>query len=315
MVTIEDVAKKAGVGVGTASRAINGGKNVSEKARQQVIKAVKELNYTPNKAARALARKTYNSTTIGIVVPVIIHPFYMEILKGIYQYLRSADYNLLVFNLGNDDEKLYQHIASEMLSGVIVMARGLTENQKNIFKISSTEFVYADYYEEDVSSFYIDNTEGGVLSALHMIRSGITKIGYIGDKSECLQQRERLAGIKKVLSENNLSLIFEELIDFDEDAAYMKTLEMVKKYEVEGILYFCDNLAYGGLSAVKELSLNIKIIGYDDLTASKYLNLTTIRQPAEKIGEEACRYLIEASQSDKTNLKHYSIKPEIIVRN
>ncbi|OHD38939.1 MAG: hypothetical protein A2015_03350 [Spirochaetes bacterium GWF1_31_7] len=315
MITIVDIAKEASVGVGTVSRAINGGKNVSSETMVKIEAAIRKLHYIPNKSARNLPKKNYARTTIGVVVPVIIHPFYMEIIKGIYQFLQTVGFNLLIFNVGRDEEDLFKHIAGESLSGIIVIAKQISQIEKKILSLSNTRFVYVDHHEDDVTSFYTDNTKGGYIAAEYLISKGITAIGYIGENSGSIQQKERVCGVRKALEKHHISLVFEEYIPFSEDESYMLTKQYIESGSVNGVLYFCDSFAYGGLRAKKELASDVELVGYDDLDVSKYVNLTTIHQPASETGKKAAEYLIRNSTSGQWSNETEKIEPVLIIRN
>lgn len=314
MVTIKEIAIHAGVGTGTVSRVINGNSNVSKDTKTKVLKAIKELNYQPNKAARALAKRNYKQNTIGIVSPIVIHPFFNEILKGIYWGLAKSDYNLLIFNKNKPNYNVIEHILDESLPGIIFLTEGIDTEAKKLLKLSNIKFIFVDLFDKNENSLYFDNKKGGTLIAEHIIKQKYKKIAYIGDKTPCIQQSTRLSEIKQVLAQHQLSIEKEVYIKYSETESYKATRELLTEKNYDTIIYFCDDLAYGGHLAVKELNSNVELIGYDDLPLSKYLSLSTVKQPAEKVGHDAIKLLLKkiANRDDKKTIKKYS--PKLIIR-
>ena len=177
VITIKDIARLAGVGVGTVSRALNGGKNVDPETFSKILAIVKELNYKPNNIARKLAKGNYSQKTIGVVVPVIINPFYYEILKGVYDKVIKENYNLLLFNLGNHHkEETLKHIIEENLIGIIFIAENIPVYEKKLLNSGNVKYVYIDYHEENENSFFLDNKKGGTLVAQYFITNNIKRI-------------------------------------------------------------------------------------------------------------------------------------------
>ncbi|OHD43918.1 MAG: hypothetical protein A2086_00415, partial [Spirochaetes bacterium GWD1_27_9] len=280
VITIKDIARLAGVGVGTVSRALNGGKNVDPETFSKILAIVKELNYKPNNIARKLAKGNYSQKTIGVVVPVIINPFYYEILKGVYDKVIKENYNLLLFNLGNHHkEETLKHIIEENLIGIIFIAENIPVYEKKLLNSGNVKYVYIDYHEENENSFFLDNKKGGTLVAQYFITNNIKRIAYIGEHFVSQQQIDRFNGFKEELEKNNFFIEVIKYINNDEKESYILTLDLLKENpQIEGIFYFCDNMAYGGLKARSELKSNVTIIGFDDMMPSKFLGLSTIAQ-------------------------------------
>ena len=177
MVTINDLSKKTGFGIATISRVLNGEKNVSEKTRNIIIESMKQMNYKPNKFARKLVKRNYGLKTIGIVMPVVVNPFYFEILKGIYDKLTVHHHNLLLFNLGLEDrDETFKHIIDENLSGIIFLSEKVPDNIRELLLINNIRYLYLDYYDKEENSFYIDNTLGGIEVAKYFLKKKIKKI-------------------------------------------------------------------------------------------------------------------------------------------
>lgn len=322
MSTIKEIAKLAGVGVGTVSRALNGGPNVSPKTRQKILEISEKLKYKPNKVARSLVKGRYFQPTIGVVFTTAIHPFFYEILKGIYYGLKQSHYNLLVFNMGDDRSGVFNRIPYENLAGVLIVSTKMTPEEKKELKNNGVPFIYLDYFEKDENFIYLDNYVGGGMAASYLVTKGATKIAFIGENTKNQQYEQRLSGFLAKLQEKGLDIVARKLIDIREDMpfdayekeSYYLSKELIQEKEIDGIFYYCDEFAYGGLTAFRELNKQVAVIGYDDTAPSKYLGLTTIRQPAYQLGLEGAKRIMEIAAGEENSVFTRCILPELIVR-
>jgi len=292
MATIKDVAKLAGVGVGTVSRVLNGGMHVSVSAREKVAEAARVLNFRPNAAARRLVRADYASHAVGIIMPAAAHPFYMEILRGIDKVLRERSMHLMVFHLDDNEDALIRHVLDENPAGIIMIAHPLTDSSLEQIRLHRTTLVFVDYKHPDFPSFSIDNFNGGCLAAEFLLENHTQRPAYIGDATDSLQQSERFRGFSEILKKNGVVLHKEMRVKVSEKNGYLATETMLRA-GCDAIFYFCDELAYGGLDFLRKSGLVLPVIGYDDRAPSRYLGLSTIRQSAEKMGEEAAEALFD----------------------
>lgn len=315
MSTINDIAKETGFGIGTISRVLNGEKNVSEETKKTILEAIKKLNYKPNRIARKLVKGNYGLKTIGIVLPVIVNPFYFEILKGIYDKMMESHFNILIFNLGKENrDDTFSHIIDENLSAIIFLSERVPENVKELLKINDIKYIYIDFFEKNEISFYIDNYSGGEQIAEYFLKNDKRNIIYIGESTYSQQQTMRFEGFKEKLNKNNIDIINTHYIMNSEEESYKVTKELLISNNIDAIFYFCDNMAYGGVRAKSESKSSVFIAGYDDLSPSKYLGLTSVFQPAYKIGYEGSDYLINSIKTKNQTIIQKSYKPILVER-
>jgi LacI family transcriptional regulator len=322
MTTIKEIAKLAGVGVGTVSRVLNGAPNVSGTTEAKVREVARKLNYKPNKTARNLVKGHYSQPTLGVVFTTAVHPFFYEILKGIYCGLKLSHYNLLVFNMGDDRSHFFNRISYENLAGVLIVSTEMTPEEKRQLLNNGVPLLYLDHFEKEENSIYLDNYRGGGLAAGYLIAKKVKKIAFVGENTRNQQFEERLAGFRAKLAANNLEIGCQKLINVQEDLpydlyekeSYYLTKGLLQEKNIDGIFYYCDEFAYGGLHAVRELNRQVTIIGYDDTLPSKYLGLTTVRQPAYQLGLEGAKRMIELVSSGENQILTRCIPPELIIR-
>ncbi|MCX7882073.1 MAG: LacI family transcriptional regulator [Brevinematales bacterium] len=326
MATIHDIARQAGVSIATVSRVIKGGANVKPETYQKIIEVMKALNYRPNRIAQKLVKKQTTSRTIGILIPDITQTFFLEIIRGIYNVLRVEEYNLFIFNiLSLAGSSIFPHILEENLAGLLVINFRLSKEEANLLRHHHLPFLVLENYLSYAHSIYVNNKKGGELAAQYLLSHSLKKIALIGEARHTLQQEQRFQGFKNYLQKNHVHLpILEEYISIDPhlpyshytQVAYELTLQLVTQEGVDGFFFYCDELAYGGIAARKEIDKKIFIVGYDDLPASSYLGLTTIRQPAQEIGRLGASTLMRLLQAEADEpYLHLCLDPQLIVRN
>jgi LacI family transcriptional regulator len=322
MATIKEIARLAGVGVGTVSRVLNGGRNVSRETMEKVLEFTQQLNYKPNKIARSLVKRRYSQPVIGVVVTTEIHPFFYEVLKGIDFGLKQSHFNLMIFNTGDDRGLLCNRVPYENLAGILILSTRMKAEEKRQLKMNGVPFLYLDYYEEGENSIYLDNYAGGELAAAYLLSQNASRIGFMGENIRSQQCERRLAGFQDHLHQRGLNIVCRKLIDVRENMPYGRyepesyrlTKELLRNTDIDGIFYYCDEFAYGGLNAIAESGKEVAVVGYDDTLPSKYLGLTTVRQPAYQLGLEGTKRMMELIAADAAPVLTQCIRPELLVR-
>ncbi len=203
MATLQDIATRAGVSIATASHVISNKKPVSSKLRERVLKAVRELDYQPNAAARTL--RTSRSSTVGIVIPDISDPFFPSLVRGAEDALGHGGYTLLIGNSDNDlrkEEDYLRTFREQQVDGMIVVASA--ENAPEFLRRQNFEqcpIVFADRAYVDLSADLIeaDNVGGSTLAVTHLIQTGYRHIAIITGPLKLANARERLDGYYKAL--------------------------------------------------------------------------------------------------------------------
>jgi len=233
MSTLKDVAKLAGVSTSTVSRTLSNRVFVEEETKKKVLKAVEELNYRPNIAAKGL--KSGKTFMMGFMVPDINSVFYPMIMKSIERYAAEVGYSLILMNNEENIKKEKQALQSFMgrgVDGILCMSveddiSHLEEFQKNqkipVVLVNRTA-------SKDMSSVSIDNEHGGYLMTKYLLEQGHTKIsGVFGDFSR-QRFRERYDGCKRAMEEYGIR-DYKKYFIYDVDSieeAYLRTVEILK---------------------------------------------------------------------------------------
>ncbi|HEX6305148.1 MAG TPA: LacI family DNA-binding transcriptional regulator [Anaerolineales bacterium] len=303
-VTIRDVAKRANVGVGTVSRVLNNHTAVSAETREKVLAAIKELNYRPNALARRLSLG--RTLTIGVVLPFLTLPSYVERLRGVQQALEDSQYDLTLFSVENPN-KVDRYITDlsrkSRVDGVIFVSLPLTDSQIEQFSLANIPIVLVDAYHPNISRVCIDDEAGGYLATSHLIASGHRKIAFLSDfldnPFKFTAMRARFTGYQKALKEAGIAFrpdYHQEGTLGGRDSFEKAMVLLTLPDRPTAIFAASDTHAIGVIKAAHELELKVpedlSVVGYDDIRDAEYLHITTIHQPLFDSGVESANILL-----------------------
>lgn len=330
MVTIDDVAKKAGVSKSSVSRVLNGNfEYMSEEMKEKILNAIEELNYTPNSLAQSLKKK--KTQVIGIILSDISNPFWAEVLKGVQDECNKNGYGLMVSSSNEDPETEKDNLLmlrSRQVDGVIVNTTG---SNLDLFKSLLGErfpFVLLDRSLGGINAdtVVVNNVEGVKQAIQFLIDQGHRRIGIVlhtlGNRSPRI---ERLEGYKQALISNNMA-IDESLIKICNLSRGngIKATEELLSLQKRPTAIFATNemLNLEVLTGIKKCGLkvpdDISVIGYDDFPWIPLLDppLSTVAQPAYEMGVKAAALLISnIKRKRKRRPQIIQLEPQLVIRN
>ncbi len=307
MASMNEVAKRAGVSIATVSRVLNNNGKVNEATRSRILKAIKDLKYQPSRVAKRLRSKSVSSNLLGVLIPDIKNPFYVEVLEGIEEVAYKNNYALIMCNFGQDEkkEKLYLEILqSEGIDGLI--AAPANENDAQLKKMvkDGLPVVCVDrgLNETDVDVVLVDNEKGAFQAVDYLIQSGYKRIAYISGLPTIPSSRLREKGYRDALAKNGIPFN-SDLVKYG-DSKHHSGIELCGELldlpNPPDAVFTGNNLiTLGALEVIHQRGLNIPkdiaIVGFDDMYWSNSLNppLTAVRQPANEIGRRAGELLIQ----------------------
>lgn len=327
MPTISDVAKLSGLSKTTVSRVINNHSYVSKEKKELVMKAMKELNYTPNPSARRLRGNL--TTTLGVIVPRIVNPFFSSLVNSIEQAAYKKGYQVLICQSNEDKAKelaFLNLLKTKQVDGVIMTS---IENDWDViesYKEYGSILLCNDYVNQAVVPMIrLDQMKGAYLGAKHLIERGHQKIAYCtgGLFDEQGKGKDRNQGFQKALHEAGIKInpkwIFIDQHTIEDGKQVIKQiLEMDDR--PTAIFTGSDEVAGGIMIGAKERGLTIPddlaIIGFDDQPIAEILDpkLTTIRQPVDQMGEKSVEVILEMLDNPEMEIKSYELPIELIVR-
>lgn len=323
---ISDVAKKADVSTATVSYVLNNTRVVKEETRKKVLKAIEELNYSPNILAKSL--KENKSNVIGLLIPDISNYFFTEIAKSIEKTLQKYGYNLILCNTNEDpnlEEAQIKHLQSMMVSGLIIASSDKDRDYTKYFRGSSYPLVFIDRKVSNVQGdSVIVNGYSAVLNAINLlINKGHRKIGFIGGEPNLSTTTERLRGYKDSLKANNIPYA-EKIVALAESNVkngynLCKTV-LTNDNSITALFVASSMMSIGTMQYLVEADITIPdkiaLIAYDDYVWALIANppLTTIKQPTQEIGEMAAKLVIERIKNKDKDFREEILDAEIIIR-
>ena len=325
-VTIKDVAKQADVSIATVSKIVNGkDEHISEETRQKVLDTIAQMGYVQNTMAKAL--KEANTKTLGLVIPDIDNAF-PEMAKGAQNEAFSHGYTLLFGSTDNhaaQEETFLNVLKSRMVDGMIYVSSDYATSNKLLASFA-IPVVFIDRKIKkngNMGSVQIDNYAAMKEVVEFIARKGCKKIAYITADIAVSPSRERYEGFLAGLREAGIE--FDETLHyagtFSVETGQMGALALLQREpEIDCIVCGNDLMAIGAMSTCQKLGKripeDIKIMGFDDIYISRYLNpeLTTVRQDAYEMGRQAAGMLI-AHIEQKVSLRDVILPYEIIERN
>src|SRR5436190_19714536 len=304
-ITIHDVARVAGVGIGTVSRVINNSTNVKPMTREKVLHAIAQLDYRPNPIARSMISKRTGS--IGVVVPFFTRFFFVEVLRGMEAALAQLGRDLVLYNVETNAQR--DRYFSELpmrrkVDGLLILSLTPEDATASTFAEKGMPVVLVDAYSPYLHSLVIDNVKGAYQAVKCLIEKGHRRIGFINGIVEgnfkFNQANDRLIGLHRAFGE--AGLLFEpELMltsEWNRSGGKQAALQLLsQKKRPTAIFAASDMQAIGALEAAKDLCINVpgelSVIGFDGLEVSELLELSTVQQPMRQMGELGVSKLIE----------------------
>jgi len=319
--TIEDIARLAGVSKATVSRVLNRKPDVDPTTRERILRIVEEEGFVPSITASGLA--VGRSRLIGVLVPSLAQPFISGVIQGIAELIEHTPYELVLYSMNiaaNEQGRtnIIDHIlATKLTSGLLALFPGVSSAMlaSYISKLQSHNFpvVLIDDYEESVSipSVTADDYSGALEAVRHLIGLGHRRIAHIKGPIRIFGARERYRGYCQAMAEADLPV--EPALVYQGDftgplgrTVASKIFELPVNERPTAIFAANDPTAYGVMSAAEEYNVNIPndvaLVGFDDLNSSAHVRpaLTTVRQPFFEMGQQGLALLL--SMLDNSNL-------------
>jgi DNA-binding LacI/PurR family transcriptional regulator len=303
---IKEIAKKAGVSVATVSRVLNHPDSVAPDTKERILNVIEESEYTPNWFARGL---NFNKTdTIGLLIPNILNPSYMEIAKGVEDVAHQKDYTTLLCNAENAVEKERKYVDSLLKRRVdgIVLVSSLLENEdvEGIKKQGIPVVLIGENRGDikDVPIVRID-CEGAAYKAVrHLIDIGYKDIAIIYGTTPERENKRKIEGYNQALAEEGIT----EREEYIQEAAntieggYIAAKRLIDlKRRPRAIFTSSDLLAFGAIDAMKDHGIKVPeevaFVGFDNIRMSNLIEpkLTTVEKPMHKMGVVGARLLFD----------------------
>lgn len=322
---MNDVARRAGVSVGTVSNVLNNPDKVATATRERVLAAIEELSFVRNVFARGL--RAGEITTVGAILLDIRNPFFTELARGIESTLTPVDYTLMLADSDDDPDREAKYrglFVEHGVVGLLVVPSAPDLEPYRALQARGVRVVLVDADSDDpaVSSVSVDDERGGALAAAHLVERGHRSITMINGPHTVRQAARRRTGVDRALVESGLepAAVVDEITLVSLDAAGGDDA-MTRLVADRGVppAVFCVNdlVAIGVQRALRRIGGSgllgqVDIVGYDDIEVARELAvpLTSVRQPAYEMGARAAELLLDAGSA----AQHVVFAPELVVR-
>ncbi|WP_019926240.1 LacI family DNA-binding transcriptional regulator [Nocardia sp. BMG111209] len=325
-VSIKDVARRAGVSLGTVSNVLNRPDHVAPATRERVRQAIAEIGYVRNDSARQL--RAGRSRTLAMVVLDMANPFFTDVARGAEEEAAGQGAMLVLCNSGSDARRERRHleqIAEQRMRGVLLTpVLGSGDDPLEMLAAQSIPAVLVDRGSPrpDRCSVTVDDVLGGRLAARHLLELGHTHLGFVGGPVSVTQVADRLHGAAEVARGAGARLDHVATAAPTVAAGRDATAALLTA-AIRPTALFCANdlLALGALQALILAGLSVPgdmaVIGYDDIdfAAAAAVPLSSVRQPREELGRSAARLLLEEADGTADHRhQHVVFMPELVVR-
>lgn len=327
--TLEDIARQAGVSRSTVSRVVNDDPNVKEDVRKHVQEVIISTGYHPHAAARSLASQ--RSWMIGLVLPrsvsnFFIDPYFPRLTQGIAQACNHYNYTLGLFLLEtkDDEKRLLPRISRKgLLDGILLQSAQMGDKLMDQLVMSDFPMVIAGrpFKAHGLSYIDVDNINASCQAVRHLIRLGYQRIGTITGLMSSTAGIDRMEGYRKAILEKGWE-IDENLIaagDFSEESGFY-ALKQLLPARPDAIFAASDTMAIGAMRAAREVGLRIPtdmaFVGFDDLPIASQaeVRLTTVRQPIIQFGVKAVEILIDVIENGIKPSRRIIMDTELVIR-
>jgi DNA-binding LacI/PurR family transcriptional regulator len=316
--TLKEIAAQLGISITTASKALKGYSDVSEKTKNAVIELAQKLHYTPNSFAVNL--RTKESKTIGLIIPTLVHDFFSYVIKGILEEAEKRDYLVIILQSNEKlefEKKQIDLLLNKRVDGILMSLSNETGDFDHLKSIISnkTPLVLFDKIAKLVncSKVTINDKKAAYDAVCYLIKKGYKKIAHFRGSYMPQNSIDRFLGYKKALEDNDLtydsSLVFvcENNADFQDGYDNAKRV-MDEHPEIDAIFAVTDLVAIGIIKYFNEIGISIPeriaVLGFSNWFMSSVISpkLSTIDQPGFEIGRRSASILFDEINLKKNNL-------------
>jgi LacI family transcriptional regulator len=311
-ITIQDIARIAGVSKATVSRVLNHKPDVDPATRERILRIIDEQGFTPDIVATIQGGG--RSRFVGVLAPSLLRfPLIPEILRGVAEIIESTTYELIMYSIAHSEERstAIDQILSrkkKLISGLLAMLPGQTAYHLDELYDEGFPLVMIDDQIPPLKMPWVgvDNRQAAALAVQHLIQLGHQRIGIIQGPSSYLVSHERYLGYCDALAAAGLPLDPALAVrgDFEPPGGYACARELFALADRPTAIFSSnDHMAYGVLDAAKEMGVRIPedvaLVGFDDNSMSAHVHppLTTVHQPFYEMGKEGISLLLSLIES------------------
>ena len=326
-VTIKSIANELGISFSTVAKALNNDPCIRQETRELVQNKAKEMNYTRNYFAQGLRQK--GSKTVAIILNEIDIPAYGEMISMISADLAEHGYTTLIADSRYSEEAertCIETVLTRMPEAVIISpANPESSNMQLLQSLQSNTLILGQLDDAaDANTLAIGHRRAGYLSAQHMLSSGNRRNLIFCGPQEFQASRLFYQGIRDAYAEKELPLHSEDVFWFKpnekQSAKRFTQIWTERRGEIDGVICFCDSMAFGIYRAARQLGLripeDISVIGYDDSSFNDFSDppLTTIHMPKDLVAQHCSQFVLDRLIRGGTEKQTFPLEPTLTVR-
>lgn len=329
-VRLKDIARDLGVSVITVSKALRDHSDISQETKARVLKRVKELNYRPNLAARALV--TGRTHMMGFLVPDLLHTFFSEIVRGLSAALRNSGYTLVVTS-SEQDPKLERQAIDQLIARrvdlLLVASTQWTVEAFRRVEEAGIPYILIDRKFSGLAAHFVgvNDEEVGVIATKHLVEIGCKRIAHIGGTA-LSPVVGRLEGYKRALAKQGMTADPELILnigrveELGDEAGYEAATKLLKRSpRPDGIFCYNDPVAFGAIKAILDAGLrvpeDVAVVGCGNILYDKFLRvpLTSVDQQSTLIGQKAAKLALQLLDvPGPLPRKNILLEPKLVIR-
>lgn len=325
MTTMKDVAKEAGVSLGTVSAVINGSASVKAENVKKVTQACEKLGFVPNLVARTL--RTGSSTGIGLLIPDITNPYYPELARGVEDAAFQVGYNVFLCNNDRNEAKerdYVNYLLSKNVDGILMTKPQLSIEELKMVR-KRCELVILDPGNTPFQEFdtvVADNITGAREAVASLCRHGHKRIAYVSGSMDSESANERFNGYLQILEENNM-IADKQIIKhagYSWSSGYEAGLELLRESNRPTAIFAAnDIIAFGIIKALADNGLlvprDMSVVGFDDIIMASYStpSLSSVRMPKYEMGQKSVEILVKR-RNERNETRKSSYNESVLAR-
>jgi LacI family transcriptional regulator len=326
--TLEQVARLAGVSRSTVSRVINDHPSVSEETRSRVWQAIRESGYRPHAVARSLVTK--RTQIIGMVIPELVtalftDPFFPILLRSATESCNDHGYQLMLslFSSSADRQEVYERLVSNAyLDGVIVASSALDDPLIPDLLRDAVPFVCIGRHPDPrVRSVDVDNVGGARMAVEYVVSLGHRRIGALTGPLNTAHGQDRLEGYRQALAARGISAEGDLIVegDFTEEGG-MIGMHRLLSVQPSAVFVASDMMAVGALKAARQagrrVPQDVSLVSFDDIPLASAIEppLTTVRQPIRRLATLAVETLLDQIEERGSGPRRIVLPTELVIR-
>ena len=327
-ITMQDVAKRAGVSAMTVSRVVNDREGVDTETQRRVEETIRALDFVPNRIARGLVSQ--KTQTIGLIVPDVVNPFFAPVVRGAESAARKAGYRVLLCNSEGDlrlEREYIDDLVAHRVEGLL-LAPASDRSRSSILSLLRGGFplvlIDRTLPNADCDLIVSDSANGARRLVEHLIAVGHREIAHVTDAEDTSTGRERLMGYREALEAAGIPFQSELVIQttVDRIGGYRAAQEILARVPLPTAVFTVNNMtAVGTMEALRERGLSVPkdmgLVCFDDVEHLAVLSpfLTVIDQPAETFGSLGAQLLLERmSGKASSRPRRIVLQTDLIVR-